>query len=66
MTIGEKIRKMRKFKDLTQGDISILADLSTPQLSWIENDRVDPKLSTLRSLASALEMTLCELFEDVE
>ncbi len=57
MTLGEKIKKLRKEKKLTQ---SALAgnEITRNMLSEIESNKATPSLSTLRYIAQNLDITL--------
>jgi len=64
MLIGEKIRSIRKEKNMT---ISALADqigVTTGYISQIERDLIDPSLSVLRRLCKALQTPLSVLFTE--
>ncbi len=56
MILGEKIRKFRKEKGVALRKLAIIADVSSSLLSQIENNKVDPSLSTLRKIAQALDI----------
>ena len=65
MTLGRRLRLIRKEKRLTLKDLSQLADLSVPYLSDVERDVVNPSVETLRKVAKAFNMTVRELFSGV-
>lgn len=54
---GNDVRETRKAHGLTQGEVAERADISQPLLSRIENDDVDPRLSTLHRIAEAINDT---------
>lgn len=56
MTLGHRIRKFREEKGLTLRKLAIIADISSSLMSQIENNKVDPSLSTLRKIAQALDI----------
>lgn len=56
--IGEKIKKIRLSKNLTQEYISNMADVNTSHISNIENNRVKVSLSTLVQICNALNVTV--------
>jgi transcriptional regulator with XRE-family HTH domain len=63
MNIGNAIHLCRVKKKMTQGELAKLANCSTSYLSMLENsERVDPKLSTVKSIADALGMPVELLF----
>jgi transcriptional regulator with XRE-family HTH domain len=57
-----KIAKSRKQKNLTQADLARSCETSQQQIAKIEGGIVDPRLSTLRAIADALDCELSELF----
>jgi len=57
-----KIAHFRKAKNLTQADIAKSCETSQQQIAKIEGGIVDPRLSTLRRIAQALDCELPELF----
>jgi transcriptional regulator with XRE-family HTH domain len=62
MNIGEKIRKVREAKGLSQKEISTMVNMDQSQYSKIENDKTDPTTSTLEKIAKALGIDVSELF----
>ena len=62
MNIGEKIRKVREAKGLSQKEISAMVNMDQSQYSKIENDKTDPTTSTLEKIAKALGIDVPELF----
>ena len=66
MKLGERLRLIRKEHQLTLKDLNQRADLSVPYLSDMERGVVNPSLETLRKIAKAYNMTVKDLFNDVE
>lgn len=63
-TIGSKIRKWRKIKELTQDELSKKANIPYPTLVKIESDAVqNPSIDTVTKIAAGLEITLDELIK---
>lgn len=64
-SIGERIRALRKARNLTQRELARRTGINFTYLSRIENDRLDadqtPREETLRSIAQALSADLSEL-----
>ncbi len=64
-TIGERIREIRKSRNLTQRELADRVGLNFTYLSRIENDRLDadqtPREETLQKIAEALETDCDEL-----
>ena len=52
--IGRRLRAERTRRFLTQAQLAQKAGISQKQLSKIENDEVEPRFSTILSLADAL------------
>lgn len=61
-SIGSQVRRSRKLADLTVAELSSAAGISTGMLSKIENGQISPSLSSLQSIANALNMPLSSLF----
>lgn len=60
--LGEKIKRMRKQKGLTQEQLAEIVDISSRNLSNIEVGANFPKAETLEKLLMALGVTTEELF----
>ena len=65
MTLGERIRQLRKQKKLTQRQLAEMVQIDFTYLSKIENGRLDytPSVKTLHQLAKALDADELELLE---
>ena len=61
MTFGEKLRKIRKDKGVSQLALSKISGIHQPVLSWYENDKVRPTVDSLEWLCTALKITASEL-----
>lgn len=57
-TIGKKIKHYRKEKGFTQEELSSKAKISRSYLGDIEGDRYNPSISTLKDVASALNVDI--------
>ena len=64
--IGAQIRQRRKKLEITGAELAATAHLSPGMLSKIENGQVSASLSTLQSLARALNLPLSALFTPFE
>lgn len=66
MTVGENIKRIRKEKKLTQKRLGELCGINEVQIRRYElgGKNANPKLSTIRKIAEALDVTLSELIED--
>ena len=60
--LGEKIKRKRKQKGLTQEQLSEMVDISSRNLSNIEVGANFPKAETLEKLLRALDISTEELF----
>lgn len=62
MPIGDRVKELRMAKGMTQLELSRATNLSLSIITQMEQGLTsDPKLSTLRALAKALEVTIDEL-----
>ncbi len=61
-TIGEKLRKIRREKHLSQEEVAFESGISTRQYCDIENGLCDTKLGTLRKIADGLGIEMHILF----
>lgn len=66
VSIGRRVRLLRQRLQLTATDLAAQAGLSPGMLSKIENGGTSPSLSTLRSLAEALNVPMTSFFADFE
>jgi transcriptional regulator with XRE-family HTH domain len=62
--IGAQVRRLRKSLDLTVVELGAAAGISAGMLSKIENGAISPSLSTLGSLAKALNISIGSLFAE--
>lgn len=63
MTTGERLRKIRKEKKLTQTQLSEMAGIKQETISAIENERNLPTMASIRLLANALKCSISDLME---
>ena len=61
--LGQRIRRLRDAKGLTQSELAACAGLSPKHLGELERGRGNPSLKSLQSLADALGLSLGELFD---
>lgn len=60
-----RIRQIREAQGMTQDDLLARTDLNRKAtLSDLENGKTNPVLSTLQSIAKALNVRLTDLFDD--
>jgi transcriptional regulator with XRE-family HTH domain len=62
--IGTKLNQLRTREALTQRDLSERTGLTIAAISRIEQNQVEPRLSTVRKLADALGVHPSQLIED--
>ncbi len=66
MLIGDRLRALRKAKNLSQGDIEKRSGLKRSYVSRVENGHTVPSVETLEKFARALEVLLYQLFYEGE
>jgi transcriptional regulator with XRE-family HTH domain len=59
--IGRNLRRLREDRLLTQAELADRAGIALSSLVRIENDQVDPRFSSIRKLARALDVDPHEL-----
>jgi transcriptional regulator with XRE-family HTH domain len=64
MTVGSNLRRLRRERELEQAPLAKLAGSSQQTISEIENDKRDPRESTLVKLAGALGVPVGAFFAD--
>ncbi len=64
--VGEQIVIFRKLRSLTQTELAVMVGKDRQYLYKIEKGRVTPNIVTLSIIASALKITLSELFENIK
>lgn len=62
MIVGERIKALRVYRGLSQGDLEKKTGMLRCYISRVENDRLTPSLDNLGKLAQALEVPLYALF----
>lgn len=60
--VGIQIQKLRELKGLSQQDLAAKCNFEKSNMSRLEAGKVNPTLSTLEKVASALEINIIELF----
>ena len=64
MEIGDKIKRMRIEKGLTQEELANRCELSKGFISQLENDLTSPSIATLIDILEILGTNLKEFFSD--
>ncbi|MCV0396617.1 MAG: helix-turn-helix domain-containing protein [Rhizobiaceae bacterium] len=65
-SLGRRLRVEREHRDLSLRELARRVNVSPSLISQIERGLVTPSVSTLWSIASELELTIDELFNDSE
>lgn len=60
--IGQKIKKMREFRNFTQEHLAKSLDMTQAGYSRIERDEVDVTIKKLVKIAKILDVTINDLF----
>jgi transcriptional regulator with XRE-family HTH domain len=66
MIVGERVRRIREQKNISQGQLARRAGVVPYHLSRIENGHTSPSVGTLEKLARALEIPVYQLFYEEE
>ncbi len=61
MKIGRNLKRLREDRLLTQAELAERAGIALSSLVRVENDQVDPRFTTIRKLAQALDVDHREL-----
>ena len=61
--IGERLKRQRTRRALTQAELAERAGVTTATVARIERDEIEPRMTTLRKLAQALEVDPADLVE---
>lgn len=62
--VGEKIKKSRKIKRITQGDLARAIGVSDKSISAYESERIEPPLKILEKIAEETQQSLSYFLED--
>lgn len=65
MSIGENLKRLRRDRGWTQGELAEKCGIRLGQISKIERNGTDPKLSTIYAITNALDCTPNSLLTDV-
>ena len=66
MLLGEKLKDLRLFCNLTQEELADRCELTKGYISQLENDLTSPSIATLIDILSALGTNLKDFFADDE
>ncbi len=59
--LGQKIKKLREERELTQVELAVIVDISPVYVGFIENGRRRPSLKTLEKIAKVLKVSVRDL-----
>lgn len=63
VAVGDKIRELRKQKQMSQEDLALKAGIAISQVGRIERGLLNPSISTLFVISMALEIEPKQLFD---
>ena len=63
MTIGDRIRRIRKKRRLTQAELAMMSGLSLSAIQGYEQGRYEPKRKSLESIAEVFKIPADELYD---
>jgi len=66
MLIGQRIRRLRELKGLSQGDIERQTGMLRGYISRVEHGHTTPSVETLQRFAAALDVPMYRLFYNTE
>jgi transcriptional regulator with XRE-family HTH domain len=61
--VGERIRQIRKEKNITQEELALEAGLNRAYVGYIERGERNPSTETIAKIAKALKVPLEKLFK---
>jgi transcriptional regulator with XRE-family HTH domain len=60
--LGKKLKQLRLKKNLTQKNLAEKIHCTSAYICQLENGKADPSLSTLKKIATALDITIIDFF----
>jgi transcriptional regulator with XRE-family HTH domain len=64
LTFGEKLKKIRREKNLKQEYVASLLNIKQPNYSHLENDKVKPNLQQLKKIVEIFNVSIEMLVDD--
>lgn len=64
ISFGEKVRELRKEKEMSQEDLSFKAELHRTYIGMIERAEKNITLTNIEKIAKALNVSITKLFEN--
>ena len=61
---GQHLKKIRQEKGISGGELGRLLFMDQPNISRLENGKVNPSLYLIKQISDALEMSIQEFLED--
>jgi len=62
LQLGQRIKELRKAKNLTQEELAEKIGIGTPNISYFENGKFTPTLETMQKIANVLDVEIYELY----
>lgn len=62
--LGERIKKLRIKRNMTQNDLAIECNFEKASMSRIESGQTNPTIRTLYKISKALDVHIIEIFRD--
>jgi transcriptional regulator with XRE-family HTH domain len=66
LKIGQRIKELREKSSMSQKDLAYAADLDRSYIASIEKGQRNVSIINIEKIASALEVTIKEFFNDAE
>ena len=63
MTIGDRIKRIRKKRRLTQAELAMMSGLSLSAIQGYEQGRYEPKRKSIESIAEVFKIPVDELYD---
>jgi transcriptional regulator with XRE-family HTH domain len=64
--IGQRIKELRELTNMSQKDLAYAADLDRSYIASIENGNRNVSIVNIEKIATALNVTIKEFFNDAE
>ena len=64
MDLKQRLKHLRKQRGWSQEQVANLMEMDRGQYSRVENEKVEPNLSTLKKIAMAFDIQLIDLFDE--
>ncbi|MFV0522725.1 MAG: helix-turn-helix domain-containing protein [Mangrovibacterium sp.] len=64
LKIGTRIKELREIKEMSQKDLAYVSDIDRSYIASVENGQRNISIVNIEKIATALNVTLKEFFED--